>query len=74
VFAFVSLDSGNAIAIAGADAVASAPTFNIDLTDAAQRLKAATQLNLLPMLSHLPQALLTAPASVTPTSPGASGK
>lgn len=76
VFAFASRDAGNAIAIAGIDAgaVASAPTFNIDLIDAAQRLKAATPLNLLPMLSHLPQAMLTAPISVTPTSPRASGK
>lgn len=59
VLAFASRDAGNAIAIAGVGAVPSAPTFDIGLTDAAQRLKAATQLNLLPAVTNLRQTALT---------------
>lgn len=57
VFAFASRDLGNAIAIAGA--VPSSPTFDVDLIAAAQRLKTATQLNLLPTLNDLHRTVLT---------------
>jgi spermidine synthase len=50
--AFPSCDSGNAIALASADAVPPAPTFD-DLKQAAGELKATTGLNLMPTLARL---------------------
>ena len=57
VIVIPSRDEGNAIAVASAKlttAVSSAPTFSLsELQAAAQRLRQATHLNLLPMLANL---------------------